>query len=196
MIKKYLKLLPLILILLSQLALAQQENHWSRIDAAKVRNSLVQRKAKVEKYAGFALNRAALTRDLENVPNRRSATSGSGRLMKFPDKDGKMVSFRVMESSVMEPGLASKYPNNKSYVGVSTDGTQQRIRFSINAMGFNAIIMGPDHTIQFIEPMTKDKMNYRVYDRNELDVESDFTKFFGSFEFSRYSIVNNFAEWL
>lgn len=75
----------------------------------------------------------------------------------------------------MSQKLARKFPNDRSYVGYATDGSSRKIRFSLNAKGLNAVITGPGHGVQFIEPLTKDKQVYRVYDRAELGPSDPFT---------------------
>ena len=170
MTKKYTILHIFFLFLLTLSIHAQDRNPWSRIDPAKIRNSEIQPKVRLDRYSGFALDRGTLERDLQNLPSRRDSKRLSGRLMKFPDKNGQMISFRVKEAPVMSPELAAKYPNNRSYIGVAADGSQRKIRFSLNEVGLYAIIMGPEHQAQFIEPLTKDKVNYRVYDRSELQL--------------------------
>ena len=174
MTKKYLILLTFFIFLLSFGISAQENNPWSRIDVSKIENSRIQRKISLDRFSGFALDRRLIDRELQNVPSRRESQRASGRLMKFPDKEGRMISFRVKEAPVMSPELAEKYPNNKSYVGFAVDGSQKRIRFSLNEIGLYAVIMGPGYEVEFIEPLTKDKVNYQIYDRSELKLPNEF----------------------
>ncbi len=74
----------------------------------------------------------------------------------------------------MHPDLAKQFPNNRSYVGVSQKDNSKRIRFSVNELGLYAIIMDVNGGVQYIEPLTKDKKYYKIYDRNDLEFQQDF----------------------
>lgn len=175
MIKKYPILLAFLFAILSLSVNGQESNPWSRVDVSGVSRSRIQTKVRVERYSGFALDRVLIKRDLVDVPSRRRSTTRTGKLMKFPDKEGRLIAFRVQEAPVMSPELARKFPNDKSYVGYATDGSQRKIRFSLNEVGLNAVITGPGYGVQFIEPLTRDKELYRVYDRSELGIADPFT---------------------
>ena len=175
MLKKYPILLAFLFVILSLSVSGQELNPWSRVDVSGVSRSRIQTKVRVERYSGFALDRISIERDLVDVPSRRRTSTRTGKLMKFPDKDGRLIAFRVKEAPVMSPELARKFPNDKSYVGHATDGSQRKIRFSLNEVGLNAVITGPGYGVQFIEPLTRDKQLYRVYDRSELGISDPFT---------------------
>lgn len=135
----------------------------------------MQRDIRLERFSGFALDRPMIERTLEDVPSRRQTRQASGTLMKFPDKEGRMITFRVHEAPVMSPELSTKFPNNRSFAGTAVDGTHRRIRFSLNEIGLYGVIMGPDREVQYIEPLTRDKRNYRVYDRSLLQLPEPFS---------------------
>ncbi len=175
MLKNYSFLLTFLLVLFSLSMTGQEANPWSRADVSSVSRSKIQTKVNVERYSGFALDRSLIERELIDVPSRRTTSVRTGKLMKFPDKDGRLITFRVKEAPVMSQELARKFPNNKSYVGNAADGTQRKIRFSLNQNGLNAVITGPGYGVQFIEPLTRDKQMYRVYDRTELGASDPFT---------------------
>jgi subtilisin-like proprotein convertase family protein len=175
MIKKYPILLAFLFVILSLSVNSQESNPWSRVDVSGVSRSRIQTKVRVERYSGFALDRVLIKRDLVDVPSRRRSSTRTGKLMRFPDKEGLLIAFRVQEAPVMSPELASKFPNDKSYVGYATDGSQRKIRFSLNEVGLNAVITGPGYGVQFIEPLTRDKELYRVYDRSELGSADPFS---------------------
>ena len=175
MIKKYPILLAFLFVILSLSVNGQESNPWSRVDVSGVSRSRIQTKVRVERYSGFALDRVLIRRDLVDVPSRRRSSTRTGKLMKFPDKEGRLIAFRVQEAPVMSPELARKFPNDKSYVGYATDGSQRKIRFSLNEVGLNAVITGPGYGVQFIEPLTRDKELYRVYDRSELGITDPFS---------------------
>jgi hypothetical protein len=86
--------------------------------------------------------------------------------------DGKMAKFHVWESSIMEPGLAAKLPDIKTFAGQGIDDPYATIRFDYNPYtGFHAQILSTAKGRVFIDPYAKGDVNYYI----SYDVK-DFTK--------------------
>ena len=111
MIKKYPILLVFLFAILSLSVHGQESGPWSRVDVSDVSGSRIQSKVRVEHFSGFALDQALIKRDLLDVPSRRFTSMRSGKLMKFPDKEGRLITFRVQEAPVMSRELAGKFPD-------------------------------------------------------------------------------------
>ncbi|MCC6796530.1 MAG: hypothetical protein IT366_15525 [Candidatus Hydrogenedentes bacterium] len=60
----------------------------------------------------------------------------------LPMPDGSNVEFAILESPIMEPGLAEKYPEIRTYAGRSLDGRDLFVRFDRTPKGFHAIVLG------------------------------------------------------
>lgn len=174
MVKKYFGLLFFILVLISTTALAQESNPWSRSDEAKIAKSGIRKKTPVKKYQSYTLRKEELSGLLQMAPAEKTPLQKSEFLLPFPDKEGKMTVYRVKEASVMHPDLAKQYPDNRSFTGVAVDDPYQRIRFSMNEVGLHAMITRADRSVQYIDPITEDQLHYRVYDRKDLEGETDF----------------------
>jgi len=174
MSKNYFKLFTFALLIFSNVLFAQQGNLWSRINESSINSSEIQRKVKLKKHETFALNFQEFRRELKSAPAREVFSGRSSFNMAFPDKNGNLVTFLIKQASVMHPDLAKQFPNNRSYVGVSQKDNSKRIRFSVNELGLYAIIMDVNGGVQYIEPLTKDKKNYKIYDRNDLEFQQDF----------------------
>ena len=172
--KNCLKLFTFTLLLFSNFLFAQQGNLWSRINESSIASSEIQRKVKLKKHETFALNFQEFGKELKSVPAREVLLGKSSFKMAFPDKNGNLVTFLIKQASVMHPDLAKQFPNNRSYVGVSQKDNSKRIRFSVNELGLYAIIMDVNGGVQYIEPLTKDKKYYKIYDRNDLEFQQDF----------------------
>ncbi|MCD6542902.1 MAG: hypothetical protein J7K34_00180, partial [Flavobacteriaceae bacterium] len=151
--------------------LSQQKNIWSSIDESKIENRDLQIKPNIKKYKTFQLEYSDLKRDLVNAPKKNIEVKNSNLILKFPDENGKMISFFVKEMPIMHPDLAKKYPNNKSYVGVGVDDPSLKVRFSLNEQGLHAMIVGSDRKVKYIDPIPNNKKYYRVYKRDDLDFE-------------------------
>ncbi len=180
MIKNHLKYFTLLLFFFTNILFAQQRNLWSRISETGIRNSEMKRKVNLKQYKPFALELTALKEDLKAAPNKRLYAGRSNTRIVFPDGNGQMLTYLIKEASVMHPELEKKYPQNKSYAGVSEKDGSKRIRFSINELGLHAIIMDVKGEVQYIEPLTKDKKKYRIFYGTDLDVERDFECLTGS----------------
>lgn len=154
--------------------IAQQINLWSRIDNSGVKKEDLQRKVNIDRYKSYELDLDGLQRSLLNAPKKEAKLGKSNKRVDFPDGRGGMVTYLVKEASVMHPDLAKKYPNNKSYVGVSEKNRSKRIRFSINKLGLNAVIRDVNQNVQYIEPLTRDNKHYKLFYRDALSGESKF----------------------
>ena len=172
--KKYIKLFTLTFLIFTNFLFAQQRNLWSRVDVSGLNDSERVRKVKLKKHESFALNLQDLGKELKSAPGREASLKMSSYKMVFPDKNGDFITYLVKEAPVMHPSLAKQFPNNKSYIGVSEKDRSKKIRFSVNELGLHAIIMDINGDVQFIDPLTKDKKSYKVYDRNDLEVQHEF----------------------
>ena len=73
MAKKYIKLFSIIIFFVVNQLSAQQINHWSKIDEAKISNTTLQRKTNVKKYKTFQLNYTDLTNNLKVAPKKKTS---------------------------------------------------------------------------------------------------------------------------
>lgn len=154
-------------------ALHAQQNTWIRIDKAKIGFSTLQRKTLPKNYKTFKLDVEQLKNDLSHAhsSNRSGKTSV---LISLPDAQGGLSQYEVKEASVMAPGLAEKYPNNRSYTGESIQNPLKKVRFSMNEAGLSAIIMDVQEGSVLIEPIGNVAKDYMVYTQSSRDVIKDF----------------------
>lgn len=172
--KNHIKFFTVLLLIFTNFMFAQQRNLWSKIDESKISNSQLQRKIKLKKYQSFELKLEAMVKELKSAPLKKRYPGESSFKMTFPDKNGQWVTFLVKEAPVMHPDLAKAFPNNKSYLGIGEKDKSKKIRFSLNEIGLHAMITDGRGGIQYIEPLTKDKKNYKVYDRSDLEGQKEF----------------------
>ncbi|MEO5948219.1 MAG: reprolysin-like metallopeptidase, partial [Chitinophagaceae bacterium] len=87
----------------------------------------------------------------------------SAVILSLPMPDGTMQSFSIVESPVMEKGLAEKFPEIKTYLGHSVENNGSGLRCDITPKGFHAMIFTLDGTV-FIDPYKNGDMeNYISY---------------------------------
>ncbi len=64
-------------------------------------------------------------------------------VLSLPNPCGGFERFTVQESPIMEPGLAVKHPEIKTYRGRGVDNTAATIRFDLTPLGFHASVRSP-----------------------------------------------------
>jgi hypothetical protein len=85
----------------------------------------------------------------------------SGTIFTLPMPNGTMARFKVVESPVMEQGLADKFPDIKTYLGQGIDDPYATVRFDYTMHGFHAMILSPNGTV-FIDPFTMNETDYYI----------------------------------
>ena len=177
MVKNHPGFLVILIFFYTSFLFSQQTNLWSRINESEIPDAELQHTVQLKKFNSFELKIASLTNELKSAPKRGELTGRSATKIEFPDGNGKMETFLIKESPVMAPELAAKFPQNKSYSGVSEKDASKRIFFNLNELGLNAIIIDTKGDARYIEPLTMDKRKYRVYDRKEIEGEHLFNCF-------------------
>ncbi len=149
-------------------------------------SSIVSRGRRVivpEVYRTLRLNRDALGQVLALAPLEFTAAARSREvLLSVPLPDGTRSRFRIEESPVMEPGLAARAPEIKTYRGQGIDDPTATARFDMTPAGFHAIILSATETI-YIDPYAKgDTTNYISYFKRHLSGNPRYECRFGDFD--------------
>jgi len=91
---------------------------------------------------------------LENIP-KRGSTEKSTTILGFPNADGEIELYKVMEASIMTPELQSQFPMTRSFVGQGLDNPSAMLRFSLSEeKGLSSMVLSDKKTV-FIEPYSK-----------------------------------------
>ncbi|NOY47095.1 MAG: DUF5011 domain-containing protein, partial [Chlorobi bacterium] len=116
-----------------------------------------------------------MKRTLINAPMRGKFSGNSNLIVAFPNSEGVLEHFRIIEAPVMHPDLMAKYPEIKSYAGQGVEDPTARIRFSISPLGLQSMRLSATRPASFIESYTKDGKGYTVYKREDKrDTLNDF----------------------
>ncbi|MBL0014530.1 MAG: fibronectin type III domain-containing protein [Flavobacterium sp.] len=115
----------------------------------------------------FELDATQLKQELTNAPQRFASNGTSNIVVKFPNASGQMEQFRVQESSNMDPQLAARYPEIKSYIGQGVENPSSTIYFSLSPLGLQTMVIRADQSAEFIEPYTTDLSSYAVYRKSD-----------------------------
>jgi len=174
MIKNYSKFFTVFLLIFTNFLFGQERDIWTKINSSTIASSELRKTLLLKKYESFELKLNTFATLLKSAPNRDNFKGESSFNIDFPDKNGKLESYFVKEVSVMHPDLAKQFPNNRSYIGVSSKDNSKRIHFSVNEVGLNAIIIDANGSVEYIEPLSKDKKSYKVYERTALEGSKSF----------------------
>ena len=95
----------------------------------------------VQRFRALTLDRTSLAALAATAPQERSAAARSNPLvMSLPDPDGGFQRFALVDSPVMEAGLAAKHPGVKTYAGRGIDDPTASLRLSITPLGLQASV--------------------------------------------------------
>ena len=97
----------------------------------------------------------AATNFLRNAPDRFSSQKSS-IVLSLPNADGTMEQFRIFENSNMDPDLAARYPEIKSYIGIGINNPTASAYISTSPLGFKSMVLNPGKPAVFIEPFSQD----------------------------------------
>src|SRR4051812_1121614 len=144
--------LPALLGLLLQFGatVCAQNNPW-RAPAILPQNfSITQRWVQPQVFIAFDLDRDTLSSTLKHRPGEAKLEETSPTII-LPMPDGTFEKFRFIESSVMSPQLAAKFPELRTFAGQGMDNPELTVRFDSTTHGFHAQIISPAGAA-YIEP--------------------------------------------
>lgn len=75
-------------------------------------------------------------------------------LLELPHPDGGLQRFRVIESPVMAPELAAKFPEIRTYRGQGVDDPTASVRFEVSPRGFSAMVLSA-FGAWYVDPWTR-----------------------------------------
>ncbi|MFD0990352.1 reprolysin-like metallopeptidase [Mariniflexile jejuense] len=142
-----------------------QNSSWKKIEGIKDSEELSKLHLDKSKAHGFELDIASLKTALSATVSRNSKTKGKSIVISVPAEDGKLETFKIYEASVFAPDLAEKYPNIKSYVGLSTNNSGTRLRMSVSPQGVQTMISYVDKPDVYMQPVSKGSKDYVLYNR-------------------------------
>ena len=129
--------------------------------------------AEIASIRRFSSDEPALRRFLFQVPNESSRVTGP--TIKLPMPDGSLARYSIVESAIMEDGLAAKYPQIKTFKVYGIDDPIASGRVDISAKGFSAMLNTSQGRV-FIDPDTTSSVpaGYMARIPDSADNEGDF----------------------
>src|SRR2546423_8212614 len=116
---------------------------WSDVKERHIRNRK-SRNIFPKSYRTVRLKKQAFQEVIAGAPPEFAAQSEQNNVqISLPLPDGSFGNFRIAESPIMEPPLAARLPDLKTYAGQSLDDPTVAMRFSWSPQGLQAIILSP-----------------------------------------------------
>ncbi|WP_310379274.1 reprolysin-like metallopeptidase [Flavobacterium sp.] len=166
------KLITATLLVISSISFSQNVNSLWKLSSRNSHSQSINKTDLPLKHL-FDLDLNALKIKLSSSPNRNATHINSKTIISLPNSDGKIENFSVYENSVMDPELAAKFPEIKSYVAIGIDNPNARAYFSNSPLGFKSMTLYPDQSAVFIEPITADLNTYTVYKKSDKEASLD-----------------------
>ncbi|MCB9263629.1 MAG: T9SS type A sorting domain-containing protein [Lewinellaceae bacterium] len=169
--------LTLIFILSAFFSVSAQQNFWTDVEqAAYPESASRQRSFVVTSYRALALDMEGLKAALQAAPMEFTPEATAPMMLDMPMPDGSTKTFEVVESPVMAPGLAARYPSIKTYKGWNPDNPAETIRFGYGPSGLYGTILAREGAV-YIDTRTEDSpvyMSYFVKDNPNPDLWASF----------------------
>ncbi|MFD2100591.1 reprolysin-like metallopeptidase [Flagellimonas iocasae] len=104
-----------------------------------------------------------------------SVSKKGNHIVYLPDSEGKVIPFSLKETPVLHPDLAKKYPQIKSFTGLSLDG-KFKIKLSSSQNGIESMVVDLEtQKTAFLEPASTDENSYVLYKKSSRsDMENSF----------------------
>lgn len=127
-------------------------------------------------FIGVSLNTNQLRVLLQQAPMEFTvAAAQSPLVINIPLADGSFARFGIVQSTVMDPVLAAKYPDIKTYSGQGIDDPAAILKMSLSPIGFHGMILSPNGSV-FIDPWTSgNNVDCIVYNRDDFKPYQSFT---------------------
>ncbi|MEO5893798.1 MAG: zinc-dependent metalloprotease family protein [Ferruginibacter sp.] len=115
------------------------------------------------KYRTVQLNKSGLLNFLRIIPSEKNVLSRNvSPVIEVPMPGGGTAKFHIWESSVMEPALAAKYPDIKTFTGQGIDDPTANIKIDFTRFGFHAMIISSLNGAVFIDPYSQGNTTHYI----------------------------------
>ncbi|SNS60313.1 Putative Ig domain-containing protein [Asanoa hainanensis] len=153
-------LLPMVASAPAAAAPADPKAPWTRVSGKPAAAKGAHRAdIKAKRLAAHTLDRAALTSQL----SKAHARAAGPLVISLPTPAGGFQRFTLVDSPVMEAGLAAKHPEITTYAGKGIDDPTATIRADLTPLGFHASVRSP-HGAWYIDPYyNQDQSLYASY---------------------------------
>jgi hypothetical protein len=126
---------------------------WTEIPEETVTAPVDQIHIRATELSLFNLDEKRISSVLDDAPLEIDpATIDDSVTLVIPNPDGRFESFAIVESSILEPELAARFSNIKTYRGQGIENPASTIRLDFTVHGFHAQVLAPDNGDYYIDP--------------------------------------------
>jgi len=163
---RFTRLLPLFLALLqfarTSAAIDPQTNPWRAHSGAAPMLQSSDAWVQPDSFLAFDADHSALEDILKAAPREGAAILATSKTtITLPLPDGTFSNFRFLETAVMAPELAAKFPKIRTFLGQGVADPSITVRFDLTPVGFHAQILSPNGA-SYIEPWLRGNTNLHV----------------------------------
>lgn len=127
--------------LLSNAAL---DDLWQSVDEIPASRGGAESYLRTDEFEAFTINVGDLWSAVAEAPLEFTAAAANPIEIPLPTPDGSLALFNIVESPIMAPELAAKYPEIRTYSGTGIDDPTATLRFDITPAGFHAQVLSPN----------------------------------------------------
>ncbi|MDP3557153.1 MAG: M12 family metallo-peptidase [Bacteroidota bacterium] len=144
-------------------AQSNNDKFWSPISESAIKQT-GKRQIVPNKYLAFQLNANELKIQLSTAPHENNVRiNESTCIVSLPLPNGTIQKFKVVESPIMEQGLAAQFPNIKTYSVKGIDDVYANGKLDWNEFGFHGMVRSINGDF-FIDPYcVENVMDYITY---------------------------------
>ncbi len=165
-----------ILVFAITFSLSAQKNYFTNISESIAQSGVGERIIVPSKARITQIDVESFKNYLWTLPKEATViNSSSAPVMVIPMPDGRDARFHVWESSMMEQGLSSRYPEIRTFAGQGIDDPSATLKMSYDPyFGFYAQILTPGGTY-YIDPYLNRNVNfYQSYFRADYRKDINF----------------------
>ncbi len=152
--------------------LTQANPLFARLGSLPQVNVEATRTVQPAKGTAFSVNWTNLRATLDRAPTESAseAVRQSNMVVSLPAPNGQFQRFALVETSIMEPGLAEKMPEFRSYMGQGIDDPTATLALTDSTLGLHASVLTPNGS-WYIDPYVHLETDTHVsYYRNDLQM--------------------------
>lgn len=148
-------------------------SYWRPLPAARLAQQAVDRPLPT-RYQLWQLDLPQMDALLASAPPEAAAAKAIPLIVTLPLSNGSLAEFAVVDTPVMEPALAAKFPGFRTLAGYAVDDAATTVRLGVTSLGFHATVWSVDGTT-WIDPVSlEDTSRYIVYDKADAVPAGDF----------------------